>query len=513
MEKDSFYITTPIYYVNDVPHIGHAYTTIAADVLSRYHRSLGKKVFFLTGTDEHGIKIQRVAEEADMAPKEFTDKIAQSFKEAWASLNISNDNFIRTTDPAHEAAVQGALQKLYDLGHIYKGNYEALYCVGCEQFKMKSDLVDGKCPDHKVAPEVRSEECYLFRLSAFEERIKELIETEAFKIRPLERKNEVLSFIGSEWLIDVSISRDKEKVHWGIELPLDTSHTTYVWVDAFLNYLTGLGWPENEKNLKTFWPPSVQLMAKDILRVHATIWIALLLALGLETPKEYFIHGYFTVDGQKMSKSLGNVINPVALSEKYGADVIRYFILSEFPFGTDGDFSIRRLEEAFNSDLANDFGNLIHRSVSMMFKYYDGLIPTPSGKDAGADTELKGLIDEVKGNLSALYDDLRFKDILAEIWRVIRRANKYIDESAPWALFKEGEGERLGSVMYNILETIRISASMVAPFMPHVSARILDQLGADKEASADLNFGFLKAGGRVTKGEPLFPRIDLDAGS
>ncbi|MDI6800185.1 MAG: methionine--tRNA ligase [Actinomycetota bacterium] len=511
MDKETFYITTPIYYVNDVPHIGHAYTTIAADVLSRYHRSKGDKVFFLTGTDEHGIKIQRASEEANKTPKEFVGSIAEKFKEAWASLNISYDNFIRTTDSAHEAAVKAVLQELYDKGHIYKGNYEALYCVGCEQFKMKSDLVDGKCPDHKVAPEVRSEECYLFRLSAFEERIKELIESETFKIMPLERRNEVLSFITTEGLSDISISRDKEKVHWGIDLPFDPSHTTYVWIDAFLNYLTGLGWPNNEANLNTFWPPSVQLMAKDILRVHATIWIAILLALELETPREYFIHGYFTVDGQKMSKSLGNVINPVALCEEYGADVIRYFILSEFPFGTDGDFSIKRLEEAFNSDLANDFGNLLHRSVSMMFKYYDGIIPAPSGADEGADHELKSLIEEVKGNLPGLYADLRFKEILAEIWLIIRRANKYIDEVAPWSLFKEKNEERLASVMYNTLEAIRISASLVAPFMPEVSARILGQLGADQQAVPSLSFGHLEPDTVVEKGEPLFPRIDLAA--
>lgn len=507
MDKETFYITTPIYYVNDVPHIGHAYTTIAADVLSRYHRQKGDDVFFLTGTDEHGIKIQRVAKEAKTTPKEFADAISEKFKEAWASLNISYDNFIRTTEPAHEAAVKAVLQKLYDKGHIYKGNYEALYCVGCEQFKMNSDLVDGKCPDHKVAPEARSEECYLFRLSAFTPKIKELIETEAFKIRPLERRNEILSFIETEGLTDISISRDKSQVYWGVELPFDPSHTTYVWVDAFLNYLTGLGWPDNMDNFNAFWPPSVQLMAKDILRVHATIWIALLLALELKTPKEYFIHGYFTVDGQKMSKSLGNVISPVALCEKYGPDVIRYFILSEFPFGSDGDFSIRRLKEAFNSDLANDFGNLLHRSISMTFKYFDGVIPTPSGKDSRADVELKSLIEEVKKALPGLYLELKFKDILAEIWRPIRRTNKYIDESVPWTLFKEGESERLATVIYNTLEAIRISALLVAPFMPTISIKILGQLGSD---GADLSFGLLKPGASTQKGEPLFPRIDLN---
>lgn len=514
MSRKSFYVTTPVYYVNDVPHIGHSYTTIAADVLTRYHKLCGQDTFFLTGTDEHGTKIQQMAEKKNKSPKEFCDEVVEKFKAAWRNLNIEYDNFIRTTNPRHEDAVKEVLQKLYDDGYIYKGKYEALYCVGCEQFKMRSDLVDGRCPDHKTEPEKRSEECYLFKLSSFQDRLYQLIKSDKFKIMPKERKNEVLSFIKNEGLQDISISRDKAKVYWGIPLPFDASHTTYVWVDAFLNYLTGLGWPQDKNNFEKFWPPTVQLMAKDILRVHATIWVSILMALDIELPQMYFIHGYFTVNGQKMSKSLGNVIDPVALSEKYGADVIRYFMLSEFPFGTDGDFSIKRLEETYNSDLANDFGNLLHRTLPMMDKYCNGVVPEPKEEDL-IDEDLKKIAQAVVGSLAGLYEELKFRDILAEIWRLVRRTNKYIDEAAPWAFFKEGNDERLSTVMYNTLESIRIITILTYPFMPETSQKIWEQLGiteslVSQRIPEDVGWGGLKAGTKIKKGEPLFPRIDLN---
>ncbi|MDO8886310.1 methionine--tRNA ligase [Candidatus Oleimmundimicrobium sp.] len=514
MSEKSFFVTTPIYYVNDVPHIGHSYTTIAADVLARYHKLCGRDVFFLTGTDEHGVKIQQSAGKVGMSPKELCDGVAEKFKDAWRCLNIEYDNFIRTTDSHHEEAVKQVLQTLYDKGYIYKGKYEALYCVGCEQFKMKSDLVDGKCPDHKIEPEERSEECYLFKLSAFQDELYKQIKSDKFKILPLERKNEVLSFIENEGLQDISISRDKTQVYWGIPLPFDPSHTTYVWVDAFLNYLTGLGWPQDKDNFMKFWPPTVQLMAKDISRVHATIWVSILMALEIELPQMYFIHGYFTVNGQKMSKSLKNVIDPVALSEKYGADVIRYFILSEFPFGTDGNFSIKRLEEAYNSDLANDFGNLIHRTIPMIDKYCGGVTPTPKGEIL-VDEELKKVAEDVVGVLEELFGELKFREVLAEIWKIIKRANKYIDESAPWTLFKEGDNERLNTVMYNILESVRIVTILVYPFMPETSQKIWGQLGVTESLNSqniprDVVWGGLKPGTKIKKETPLFPRIELN---
>ncbi len=499
---NKFYITTPIYYVNDVPHIGHAYTTIMADILARYHRMRGDDVFFLTGTDEHGAKIKQIADKVGKKPKEFVDEISAAFSTAWDTLNISNDNFIRTTNPAHKKAVQEVAQKLFDNGFIYKGKYEALYCLGCEQYKTKTDLVDGKCPDHKSEPEVRSEESYLFKMSKFQDELLQRIKKDEFKIRPETRKNEIISFYEKEGLKDVAISRRKESVPWGIELPFDKDHTLYVWIDAFLNYLTGLGWPKNDKNYKKFWPADVQLMSKDILRVHATIWPAMLLALGEQLPKQFFIHGYFTIDGQKMSKSLGNVVDPVALAGKYGVDEVRYFLSREVSFGEDGDFSFARLEERYNAELANGLGNLVSRVLAMCEKYFDGKIPEKTSGSAARTWQSYEI------NMEKLALHLALKDV----WDLIAFCDQFINTEAPWQLVKVDK-ERLSRVIYTLLETLRHIAWLIAPFMPMTSDKLFEQLGLAPEKEKKKSFekakewGGLAPGKKIKRGVVLFPKI------
>ncbi len=476
-DRKKFYITTPIYYVNDKPHIGHAYTTVAADVLARLHRQLGEETFFLTGTDEHGLKISQAAESAGQTPKEFVDEVSAKFSFAWDSLQISNDRFIRTTEAEHIQAVEKALQFMYEKGDIYLGKYEGLYCKGCEQFKKEKDLVDGKCPDHKIVPEKMSEETYMFKLSKYQKDLLDRIEHDDIKILPYTKKNEILSFYKTEGLEDISFSR--KNVKWGIPLPWDKSHTTYVWADAFLNYLTGLDWKGPKDKVSNFWPVDYQLMSKDILRVHATIWPAMLLSLGLELPKVLFIHGFFTIGNEKMSKSLGNVIDPNDWVAKFGSDAVRYFLLREVPFGQDGDVSEEKLKTRFNGDLANGLGNLFSRTTNMIEKYLDGQVEEffKSPKDLSEASE-------------AFYN-LDFSHGLTLIWKEIAWANQLIDKAKPWELVKTEPG-KVKELLLNLTALLLDIASRLAPVMPETADKIRSLLES----------------GEVKKPEPLFLKID-----
>ncbi|MAG52915.1 MAG: methionine--tRNA ligase [Nanoarchaeota archaeon] len=489
-----FYITTPIYYVNSDPHVGSAYTTIAADVLARWNRLKKNDVFFLTGTDEHGQKVQEAAEKEGINPKEFVDKIAKKFKISFNLINSSHDNFIRTTNKEHEEEVKKILQELFDKKFIYKGNYEAYYCVGCEQYLTESDLVDGKCHIHRTKPELRKEEAYLFKLSKFQDKLTKLIESGEFNILPLERRNEVLSFLKTG-LRDISISRLKEKVHWGIELPFDKNHTCFVWVDALWNYITGL---KEKKQFDKFWPPDIQLMAKDILRVHATIWSALLLATENKLPKTLFIHGYFTIDGHKMSKSLGNSISPNYMVEQYGSDALRYFLMRNIPFGQDGDFSESLLVERLNNELANDLGNLVSRVLTLTEKNFENGL-----KKSEIDKKLSSKLDIKK--IDSHIENLELHNALNEIWRFINECNKYVNEEKIW----ESKGEQLNSQLYTLLESIRIISILVSPFLPQTSGRIFNQLQQNCESLEEANFGLIEEY-KVKKSDVLFKKIEQE---
>lgn len=508
-----FYITTPIYYVNDIPHIGHAYTTVAADVLARYYRMIlgADNVYFLTGTDEHGAKIAQAAAKADLNPLDFVDAKAAKFQMAWDRLDISNNDFIRTTEKRHEKIVTEFWKQLKTAKTpkrnpaIYVAEYEGLYCVGCESFKTEDELIELKCPDHKTKCEIVKEKNWFLRLSDYGETLKDLIESGEFKVLPIERRNEILGLINLG-LKDVAISR--QNVKWGIPVPFDKSQTTYVWIDALSNYISALGGPKG-KLYKKFWPADVHLMAKDILKFHALIWPAMLLALKLPLPKIIFAHGFFTIDGQKMSKTIGNVIDPEELVSKYGSDATRYLLLSQFGFGTDGDFAKERLDNLYNAALANEFGNLVSRVLAMTEKYFEGNVPKVKLDD-------KYFVFDLKTDWER-YDffmrNLKFEDALNVIWQNIRAANAYIDKEKPWEMAVGAGKEDLPKVIYNLLEILRQCSWMVLPFMPQVSDKILEQLGFDpaqekeKEIEVLRKWGGLKAGQKVKKGENLFQRL------
>ncbi|OGI26624.1 MAG: methionine--tRNA ligase [Candidatus Moranbacteria bacterium RIFOXYB1_FULL_43_19] len=471
MVKKNFYITTPIYYVNAKPHIGHAYTTIAADVLARFHKVQGEDVFFLTGTDEHGLNIQKKAEEAKKEPQIFADENTAEFKKYWEKLGIKYDNFIRTTDEKHKAAVQKALQALYDKGAIYKGEYEGYYCVACEQFKNERDLVDGRCPDHDIVVEKVKEECYLLKMSGdVQKKLIEKIKNDEFRIAPEKYKNEALSFLESQDLRDVSISR--KNVSWGVELPFDKEHTTYVWADAFLNYLTGLGWHGDPKDIPSKWPADVHLIGKDILRVHATIWPIMLMHLGIEFPKLLFVHGYLLSGGRKMSKTIGNVVSIDEMLEKFGVDGTRYLLMSAGTFGEDVDMTMERMVEKYNADLANGLGNLLSRIIKMSEKL---------------NHELKDYIGEkyeertsTKEFYKINLEDINLCGTLVQIWEVlVRDDDKFIEENKPWELAKSDK-DKFEKVMEKLILDLNLISELVIPFMPETSEKIKKALETKK---------------------------------
>lgn len=511
MSDNNFYITTPIYYVNDVPHIGHAYTTIAADVLNRWHKSGGDKSYFLTGTDEHGQKIQTVAEKRGITPIELCDEVVQNFQKLWTALDIKNDDFIRTTEPRHEKVVQEVFRRLMATGDIYKGEYEGWYCVPCETYVPEAQMGEGEtCPDCHRPLTKMTEETYFFRLSKFQEPLLKFYEENPDAIMPKKRYNEVVSFIKSG-LRDQSISRTTLK--WGIPLPGDEAHVIYVWFDALINYLSAMDFPQPGGKWEDFWPVVRHLVGKDIIRFHCVIWPAMLMALGVNPPVRVFAHGWWTVEGEKMSKSLGNVVDPFEMAKLYGIDAFRYFLLREVPFGHDGDFSELAMVQRINSDLANDLGNLLSRSLQMVEKFRAGDVPAAYTATA-LDKEIEELANKTAAEMDSLVDRFAFDDALKCLWNFISRANKYIDETEPWKLGREGDVERLDAVLRTLWESLRLSAVLIAPYMPQTADKIWQQLGLSGDpldgGRASWKWGEMPAPVKAARSGILFPRIDIE---
>ena len=509
---EKFYITTPIYYPSDKLHIGHSYCTVATDTMARYKRLRGYDVRFLTGTDEHGQKIERIADSQGVTPKEYVDKIVAGVKELWKELDISYDKFIRTTDDYHVKAVQKIFKQLYDQGDIYKSEYEGWYCTPCESFYTDVQLVDGKCPDCGREVERLKEESYFFRLSKYQDRLIKHIEEHPEFIQPQTRQNEMINNFLKPGLEDLCVSRTTFK--WGIPVTFDDKHIVYVWVDALSNYITSLGYgSDDDSDFKKYWPADVHVVGKEIVRFHTIIWPAMLMALNLPLPKQVFGHGWLIIDGGKMSKSKGNVVDPKVLVDRYGVDSIRYFLLREIAFGQDGNFTNEALIQRINSDLANDLGNLISRTVGMIDKYFGKTLPAYR-ESTEFDEALKEKAAQVTTKAEELLDKMLFSDALSEIWTLIRRANKYVDETQPWILAKDEEQKaKLANVLYNLSEAIRIVSVLIQPFMPNTPKLIWEQLGINDEAlhtwDSAKTWGMLPAEITISKGNVIFPRIDM----
>ena len=508
-EKKPYYITTPIYYPNSNLHIGNTYTSVIADVLKRYKNLLGYDTYLTTGTDEHGQKIMKSAEAAGVDPQSFVDKIASETIDLWEKLEIDYDTFIRSTESQHEKDVEEIFTKLYEQGDIYKGEYKGYYCTPCETFWSKSQLEDGKCPDCGRDVEYQEEETYFFRLSKYTDRLKELFKDHPDFLEPAFRQKEMLNNFIDKGLSDLSVTRNT--FDWGVDVPFDNEHVVYVWIDALSCYLSAIGYGDDREKFEKYWPAGVHLIGKDIVRFHTIIWPALLMALDLPLPEKVFAHGWILFDNDKMSKSKGNIMYPEPLVDLYGVDALKFFMLREFNFGSDGNFSARKFMERYNSDLVNDLGNLVSRTTSMIDKYNGGEVRKGSVTDT-YDDELIALAEETYTNFNKLMDEFNFNQALEAIWTLIRRANKYVDETEPWILGRdEKNADRLDRVLYNLAETIRIVAQLIEPFMKNTTQIILEKIGTDNkgfESAAD--FGLLEEGTRVSKGKNLFDRLDID---